>query len=48
MSKMTSFRLDEETIQRLEDTAKKLKTSKSDVLRMAIAKFKNYVDKVNK
>ena len=48
MDKVITFRIDQETLDDLEQTSKQLKISKSDVVRMAISHFKNYVEKVNK
>ena len=47
MNKTITFRIDDETLQELEFIKKELKISKSDIVRMAISHFKNYVKKVN-
>lgn len=48
MNKVITFRIDQETLEKLEQIKNELKISKSDVVRMAINHFKNYVEKVNK
>jgi len=48
MEKTITFRIDEETLNDLEIVKQELKISKSDIIRMAISHFKNYVEKVNK
>lgn len=47
MDKIITFRTDKETEELLEWLKNKLKISKSDIIRMAIPHFKNYVEKVN-
>ena len=47
MNKTITTRIDEETLQKLNYVKEKLKISKADVIRMAIAHFKNYIEKVN-
>jgi len=48
MNKKICFWVDQETIDILEQLKQELKISKADIVRMSIAKFKNYVEKVNK
>ena len=48
MKDVISFRPDNQTLQELEIIKKHLRISTSDIVRMAISHFKNYVEKVNK
>lgn len=48
MNRKIQIRVDEETCELLEKLKKKLKITKSDIIRMAIAKFANYVEKEEK
>lgn len=48
MNKKIQIRLDNETYELLNKLKKELKITKSDIIRMSIAKFANYVEKVNK
>ena len=48
MNKNITIRADEKTVRLLENLKKELNISKSDIVRMSISHFKNYIDKVNK
>ncbi|MBR4486280.1 CopG family transcriptional regulator [bacterium] len=48
MNKNLHIRIDEKTEETLNKLHEELHISKSDIIRMAIAKFNNYVTKVNK
>lgn len=48
MNKKINVRVDDKTLEILNALVQKLNISKSDIVRMSIAHFKNYVDKVNK
>ena len=48
MDKNLNIRVDQKTIELLENLKEELKTSKADIVRMSIRKFYNYVKKVNK
>ncbi len=48
MNKRIEIRADEETLESLKNIENILKTSKSDIVRMAIRHFENYVKKINK
>lgn len=48
MNKKIQIRLDNETYELLNKLKKELKITKSGIIRMSIAKFANYVEKVNK
>ena len=48
MNKYVSFRIDNETLEILQKIQEELKITRSDIIRMSIRKFYNYVKKVNK
>lgn len=48
MNKQLHIRIDDETLDLLEKLKKELKITKSDIIRMALNKFNNYVKKVSK
>lgn len=48
MNKRINIRIDEEALEILEQLKKELKITKSDIIRLSIAHFRNYVRKVSK
>jgi len=48
MNQKITIRVDQETVDLLNKLKQELKTSKSDIMRMSVMMFSNYVEKVNK
>lgn len=48
MNKDLHIRIDDETLDLLEKLKKELKITKSDIIRMALNQFNNYVKKASK
>jgi len=48
MNKRIGIRVDDDTLEILKNIESTLRISKSDIIRMAIRHFENYVKKVNK